>query len=101
MPDIATTERSGATDERAPDHELADAIRALVMDAVEKAELGHPGMPMGMAEIAVALWTRHLRHDPTNPLPPVICSRSSAYSRARRRGRPRGVANEATSNVKE
>src|SRR5206468_5921791 len=58
---------SGATAERAPDHELANAIRALAMDAVEKAKSGHPGMPMGMAEIAVALWTRHLRHDPTDP----------------------------------
>ena len=67
MADIATTARSGATAERAPDHELANAIRALAMDAVEKAKSGHPGMPMGMAEIAVALWTRHLRHDPTNP----------------------------------
>jgi transketolase len=37
------------------------------MDAVEKAKSGHPGMPMGMAEIAVALWTRHLRHDPAAP----------------------------------
>jgi transketolase len=37
------------------------------MDAVEKAKSGHPGMPMGMAEIAVALWTRHLRHNPANP----------------------------------
>ena len=67
MPDTVTTARSGATAERAPDHELANAIRALAMDAVEKAKSGHPGMPMGMAEIAVALWTRHLRHDPTNP----------------------------------
>src|SRR5437773_10637814 len=67
MPDIVTTARSGANAERAPDHELANAIRALAMDAVERAKSGHPGMPMGMAEIAVALWTRHLRHDPTNP----------------------------------
>src|SRR5678809_390445 len=37
------------------------------MDAVEAAKSGHPGMPMGMAEIAVALWTRHLRHNPANP----------------------------------
>jgi transketolase len=51
----------------AADHELANAIRALAMDAVEKAKSGHPGMPMGMAEIAVALWTRHLRHDPAAP----------------------------------
>jgi transketolase len=47
--------------------ELANAIRALSMDAVQAANSGHPGMPMGMAEIAVALWTRHLRHNPANP----------------------------------
>jgi transketolase len=47
--------------------ELANAIRALSMDAVQAANSGHPGMPMGMAEIAVALWNRHLRHNPANP----------------------------------
>ena len=47
--------------------ELANAIRALSMDAVQAANSGHPGMPMGMAEIAVALWNRHLRHHPANP----------------------------------
>ena len=52
---------------RASDRELADAIRALAMDAVEAAKSGHPGMPMGMADIAVALWHRHLRHNPANP----------------------------------
>ena len=52
---------------RATDGELANSIRALAMDAVEAARSGHPGMPMGMAEIAVALWTRHLRHNPANP----------------------------------
>jgi len=46
---------------------MANAIRALAMDAVQKANSGHPGMPMGMAEIALALWTRHLSHNPTNP----------------------------------
>ena len=46
---------------------LANAIRFLAADAVQKAKSGHPGMPMGMAEIAVALWTRHLRHNPANP----------------------------------
>jgi transketolase len=51
----------------ASDTELANAIRALAMDAVEAAKSGHPGMPMGMAEIAVALWKRHLRHNPANP----------------------------------
>ncbi len=45
----------------------ANALRFLAIDAVEAAKSGHPGMPMGMAEIAVALWTRHLKHDPTNP----------------------------------
>ena len=46
---------------------MANAIRALAMDAVQKANSGHPGMPMGMAEIAVALWGKHLRHNPTDP----------------------------------
>ncbi|MFC5429631.1 transketolase [Paraburkholderia denitrificans] len=46
---------------------MANAIRALSMDAVQQANSGHPGMPMGMAEIAVALWSRHLRHNPSNP----------------------------------
>ena len=49
------------------DSALANAIRALAMDAVEAAKSGHPGMPMGMAEIAVALWTRHLSHSPASP----------------------------------
>ena len=47
--------------------ELANAIRALAMDAVQKANSGHPGMPMGMAEIAEVLWNHHLRHNPANP----------------------------------
>ncbi len=46
---------------------MANAIRALAMDAVQKANSGHPGMPMGMAEIAVALWGGHLRHNPADP----------------------------------
>ncbi|HAU82692.1 MAG TPA: transketolase [Betaproteobacteria bacterium] len=45
----------------------ADAIRALAMDAVQKANSGHPGMPMGMADIATVLWQKHLRHNPANP----------------------------------
>jgi transketolase len=52
---------------KASEAELANSIRALSMDAVEAAKSGHPGMPMGMAEIAVALWKRHLRHNPANP----------------------------------
>ncbi|MCZ7561266.1 MAG: transketolase [Burkholderiaceae bacterium] len=46
---------------------MANAIRALSMDAVQQANSGHPGMPMGMAEIAVALWSRHLKHNPADP----------------------------------
>jgi len=51
----------------APVSAMANAIRALSMDAVQQANSGHPGMPMGMAEIAVALWSRHLKHNPANP----------------------------------
>src|SRR5690242_5443144 len=51
----------------ASERELADALRALAMDAVEAAKSGHPGMPMGMAEIALALWQRHHTHNPANP----------------------------------
>jgi transketolase len=47
--------------------EMAHAIRALAMDAVQAANSGHPGAPMGMAEMAVALWGRHLKHNPTDP----------------------------------
>ena len=46
---------------------MADAIRVLAMDAVQQANSGHPGAPMGMADIAVALWGRHLKHNPANP----------------------------------
>ena len=54
-------------DSGADTRKMANAIRALAMDAVQKANSGHPGMPMGMAEIAVALWGRHLRHNPADP----------------------------------
>jgi transketolase len=47
--------------------ELANAIRALSMDAVQKAKSGHPGAPMGMADIAEVLWNDYLRHNPANP----------------------------------
>jgi transketolase len=56
-----------ATPAAVPDSELANALRALAMDAVEAAKSGHPGMPMGMAEIALALWRGHLRHNPAHP----------------------------------
>ena len=47
--------------------ELANAIRALSMDAVQKAKSGHPGAPMGMADIAEVLWRDFLKHNPQNP----------------------------------
>jgi transketolase len=47
--------------------QMASAIRALAMDAVQTANSGHPGAPMGMADMAVALWGEHLRHNPANP----------------------------------
>jgi len=50
--------------------QLANAIRALSMDAVQKANSGHPGMPMGMADIAQVLWADHLKHNPGNPMWP-------------------------------
>ena len=49
---------------------MANAIRFLAIDAVEKAKSGHPGAPMGMADIAEVLWNRHLSHNPANPLWP-------------------------------
>ena len=47
--------------------QMANAIRMLAVDAVEQAKSGHPGAPMGMAEIAEVLWNRHLKHNPANP----------------------------------
>ena len=47
--------------------DMANAIRALAMDAVQQAKSGHPGAPMGMADIAVALWDRHMQHNPVDP----------------------------------
>ncbi len=48
-------------------HDNVNVLRVLAMDAVQKANSGHPGMPLGMAEIAEVLWRRHLRHNPANP----------------------------------
>src|SRR3954466_3165233 len=59
MPDTPATAASSA--------DVVNAIRALAMDAVQKANSGHPGMPMGMAEIAETLWRKYLRHNPGNP----------------------------------
>ncbi|SAL87469.1 transketolase [Caballeronia arvi] len=53
---------------RSPDtRQMANALRMLAVDAVSRANSGHPGMPMGMAEIAVALWGRYLKHNPVDP----------------------------------
>ena len=55
---------------------MANAIRALAMDAVEKAKSGHPGMPMGMADVATVLFTRFLKFDasaPTGPTATASC----------------------------
>jgi transketolase len=61
MPDIpSASAQASYTD-------VVNAIRALAMDAVQKANSGHPGMPMGMAEIAEVVWRRFLRHNPANP----------------------------------
>jgi len=57
-----TPQQSGAS--RA---DMANAVRALAMDAVQLANSGHPGAPMGMADMAVALWGQHLKHNPANP----------------------------------
>ena len=48
-------------------HDLANAIRFLSIDAVELAQSGHPGMPLGMADIAAVLWKKYLKHNPKNP----------------------------------
>jgi transketolase len=55
------------TRESPSSNEVVNAIRVLAMDAVEKAKSGHPGMPMGMAEISEVLWRQFLRHNPANP----------------------------------
>lgn len=47
--------------------ELANAVRALSMDAVQQAKSGHPGAPMGMADIAQVLWCDYMSHNPSNP----------------------------------
>ncbi len=64
MPDTSAPRAGQAT---VTDRDLCSAIRALAMDAVQKANSGHPGMPMGMAEIALALWRGHYRHNPAHP----------------------------------
>ena len=50
-----------------PERSMANAIRALAIDAVQAANSGHPGMPMGMADVATVLWTRFLKFDAADP----------------------------------
>lgn len=67
---MTTTTQQAATVDRAPGvapRRMANAIRALAMDAVEAAKSGHPGMPMGMADAATVLFTRYLKFDPSTP----------------------------------
>ena len=66
-PDGAAGGSTGDTPAMPSRRELANAIRALAMDAVQRANSGHPGMPMGMADVAEVLWNGHLRHDPADP----------------------------------
>jgi transketolase len=66
-PTTAAVAASGISSSDTLRRDMANALRALAMDAVQAANSGHPGMPMGMADIAVALWGRHLRHNPGNP----------------------------------
>jgi len=56
-----------STPNTATQADMANAIRALAMDAVQQANSGHPGAPMGMADMAVGLWSKHLKHNPANP----------------------------------
>ena len=64
--DLSTATKTAPRAE-ATQNELANAIRALSMDAVEKANSGHPGLPMGMADVATVLFSRFLRFDPQRP----------------------------------
>jgi transketolase len=67
MPDFQPREPSMPNPNQVSRRQLANAIRALSMDAVEAAKSGHPGMPMGMADIAEVLWNDFLAHNPANP----------------------------------
>jgi transketolase len=63
----AVPETASLPEPAAARRDVINVLRALAMDAVQKANSGHPGMPMGMAEVAEVLWRRHLRHNPANP----------------------------------
>ena len=55
------------TEQAAAHRDMANAIRALAMDAVQQADSGHPGMPMGMADVATVLFSKFLKFDPSDP----------------------------------
>ena len=61
--------------------ELANALRALSMDGVQKAKSGHPGAPMGMADMAEALWRGFLHHNPKNQRPSILHAALTENSR--------------------
>lgn len=67
MPENLFASPSSVVSTAATASEMANAIRVLAMDAVQQANSGHPGAPMGMADMATALWGRHLRHNPQDP----------------------------------
>src|ERR1035437_9063565 len=69
LPPMADTQQAEQTPQQsgASRSDMANAIRALAMDAIQAANSGHPGAPMGMADMAVALWSQHLKHNPANP----------------------------------
>ena len=67
MSEIAADHGRDSKQAGASQRDIVNVLRALAMDAVQKANSGHPGMPMGMAEIAEVLWRHHLRHNPANP----------------------------------
>src|SRR3954465_9756367 len=69
-PAAALREPETLPQSRAEHDRMANGVRALAMDAVEQAKSGHPGLPMGAADIATALFTRHLKYDAADPFWP-------------------------------
>ena len=67
MPEKLSGEAISVSEQTRLDEQCINTIRTMAMDAVEKAQSGHPGMPMGAAPMAYVLWTRFLRHNPRNP----------------------------------
>jgi transketolase len=65
--EIVATAAEVKLDRKKLDQLCINSIRVLAIDAVQKANSGHPGLPMGMAPVAYVLWTRYLRHNPKNP----------------------------------